>query len=58
MKTPHIFETKKDGTQMGWTGRDCPACKGTGENEEARRCGACAGTGEEYGVILKKEPSA
>lgn len=32
----------------GWTGKKCPACKGTGEsNEEGRRsCVGCAGTGE------------
>jgi hypothetical protein len=35
-------------TKKGWTGKPCPACDGTGENNEARKCSACGGTGEEY----------
>lgn len=44
------------GTLHGWTGNDCPKCKGTGEDfsdENAPRtsCGWCGGTGDEHGPI-------
>lgn len=45
------MELGKDGVWRDWTGLDCPACKGSGEDEEARRCGKCGGTGEEYGPV-------
>lgn len=31
-----------------WTGKKCPACKGTGEREDALACQSCGGTGDEY----------
>lgn len=39
------------GKLYGWTGKTCPHCKGTGEDNEAKACRSCAGTGEEYGEI-------
>ncbi len=30
----------------GWTGLNCPKCKGSGETDNARACPDCAGTGE------------
>jgi DNA repair exonuclease SbcCD ATPase subunit len=32
-----------------WSGRKCPACKGSGE-KNGTRCNACAGTGDEYAL--------
>lgn len=39
---------------QGWTGKDCPSCRGCGEKLDKnfgidRACSACGGTGEEYG---------
>lgn len=53
---PPGAERRPDGTLRGWTGRNCPRCKGTGEdfsdaNAPHVSCRACGGTGEEYGVI-------
>ncbi len=42
-------------TKEGWTGKKCPQCNGTGENDEAQSCSACCGTGDEYGKIEASE---
>jgi len=47
-------EEIRNGKLYGWTGNDCPNCKGTGEDysdQNYRTCGHCAGTGEEWGLI-------
>lgn len=31
-----------------WTGRPCPHCKGTGQDNDALACGGCGGTGDEW----------
>lgn len=38
-------------SKSGWTGRNCPVCKGTGiydPSHDAGSCSACGGTGEEH----------
>lgn len=45
-------EEIRDGILYGWTGKSCPACQGSGEENESRsRCNQCAGTGEAWGKI-------
>lgn len=39
-----------------WTGKTCPKCDGTGQNDDASRCDACAGTGDEYGEVPAMTP--
>ncbi|HWF01559.1 MAG TPA: hypothetical protein VG248_17285 [Caulobacteraceae bacterium] len=40
-------EGKTDDTQAGdGDGKDCPECKGTGEDSDGEECEACGGTGE------------
>lgn len=36
---------------VGWTGKSCPDCNGTGKCEDTKSCLSCSGTGDEYGPI-------
>ena len=43
-----------DGLLHGWTGRECPICKGQGlasGDYVERPCLGCGGTGEEHGLM-------
>lgn len=45
-------EYVKGGKLYGWTGKECTACRGTGEGGAGDcPCGECGGTGDEHGVM-------
>jgi RecJ-like exonuclease len=45
--------------KAGWTGKKCPACRGTGEKDsDVAMCPACAGTGDEHISPVAPETSA
>lgn len=47
-------EEWRDGKLYGWTGLDCPTCKGKGEHYDFIRCDDCGGTGEQWGLMPAK----